>query len=136
MHLAELFASLALTGLIWTIQLVHYPLFGRVGAENFMAYHAEHGRRITPLVAPLMLLELIASGARLFGPTPRLEALGGFGLTVLVWASTALIQVPLHEALGRGAGDAAVRRLVRTNWIRTAAWTARAVLVLHWTAAG
>jgi hypothetical protein len=36
----------------------------------------------------------------------------------------------MHARLGQGADEAALRRLVRTNWIRTLAWTARGVLVL------
>jgi len=39
------------------------------------------------------------------------------------------VQMPLHGRLGReGATSAAVTALVRSNWLRTAAWTARAAL--------
>ncbi|OZC02533.1 hypothetical protein BSZ36_05815, partial [Rubricoccus marinus] len=56
--------------------------------------------------------------------------LAGAALIGLIWASTAFIQVPLHNALG-GAFDAeAHSRLVGTNWIRTVLWSLRAGLVL------
>jgi hypothetical protein len=48
----------------------------------------------------------------------------------VIWLSTALLQVPLHNLLARGLDREAVARLVQTNWIRTAAWSARAVVSL------
>ena len=54
----NLAVSLALLGLIWTIQLVHYPSFGYVSHENFVAFERFHSQRISLLVIPLMLTEL------------------------------------------------------------------------------
>lgn len=54
-------ATWALIGLIWTIQLVHYPLFAQVGRHTFKAYHHRHTTQITWVVAPLMLMELITA---------------------------------------------------------------------------
>ena len=49
--LANAAVACALTGLIWTIQVVHYPLFARVGEAEWRAYEREHQRRITLVVA-------------------------------------------------------------------------------------
>ena len=49
---ANLVLAAALAGLIWTIQLVHYPLFALVGAAEWPRYGDEHRRRITWLAAP------------------------------------------------------------------------------------
>jgi hypothetical protein len=137
--LAHLGATLALTGLIWTVQLVHYPLFAGVGAEGFSSYEAAHQTRITWLVGPLMLLELAAAVALTagLGPegVPGWMAWAGLALLAVIWISTALVQVPLHRALGGGFEAGAHARLVATNWVRTAAWTARAGLALAMTAA-
>jgi hypothetical protein len=135
--LANLAATLAMTGVIWTIQLVHYPLFGRVGEAGFAAYAAEHASRITLLVGPLMLVELATAAALVWwrpAALPGWAAVAGLALVALIWVSTWLVQVPLHEALGGGFDRAVYERLVATNWVRTAAWTARAALVL-WAAA-
>ena len=43
--------------------------------------------------------------------------------------STVLLQVPLHARLAAGHDEHAARRLVATNWIRTAAWTSRGVML-------
>ena len=136
--LIHLGATLALVGLIWTVQVVHYPLFSGVGAEGWAAYEAAHQSRITVVVAPLMLAELAtAVGLVLARPAgvPAWAVIVGAALVGLIWASTAFVQVPLHNALSRGPFDGdAHARLVATNWLRTVAWTARGGLVL-WMAA-
>lgn len=129
-HLA---ATLFLVGLIWVVQVVHYPLFAHVGAEQFQGYWRGHTRLITWLVAPSMFAELV-TGALLFAVRPPGLSLPvlvvAFGLLLVNWLSTWLVQIPLHERLGRRFDPATVRRLVLTNWVRTAAWTVRGVLVL------
>jgi hypothetical protein len=133
----NLAAGLFLTGLIWTIQLVHYPLFARVGAEGFAAYEAEHSARITLIVAPMMLIELIAAVALAFARpagVPAWAAWVSLALVGVIWASTALLQIPRHTQLSAGFDAAAHASLVATNWLRTAAWSARALLLL-WVAA-
>jgi hypothetical protein len=126
-------ATLALFGVILVVQWVHYPLFRRVGAEGFAAYQAEHMRRITPIVAPLMTAELGTAVALVWAPPPPVPvwaAVAGLGLVGAIWATTALVQVPLHRRLTDGFDATAHRRLVRTNWARTGAWAVRAGLVL------
>lgn len=125
---AHAFVTVALVGLIWTVQIVHYPLFARVGSDAFPAYEAEHGRRMTVLVAPFMLAEAalaIAIFVQPAGAAPRWLAWIGLGLVVIAWMVTFLVSVPCHARLARGFDVATHRRLVRTNWIRTAVWTVR-----------
>ena len=136
--LAQLASTLTMTGLIWFVQVVHYPLFAMVGPEHFPAYEAAHANRTTWVVAPLMLVEL-ASALALLLPSLRPAFISvesawlGAALVGLLWASTGLVQVPLHNQLHAGYSAAAIGRLVATNWVRTAAWTLRAGLVLSWT---
>jgi hypothetical protein len=121
-----------LAGLIWTIQVVHYPLFARVGREGFAAYEQAHAHLITMVVGPAMLAELLAAVA-LVALRPRgVPAWAAWALLALlaaIWASTAFIQVPCHNVLSRGFDADAHARLVSTNWIRTIAWSARALLL-------
>lgn len=127
----QLGVTCALAGLAWTIQAVHYPLFARVGREAWPDYHAAHVARITPLVTPLMVLELALAGWVLWaGVLPPAVAWAGLLLAGGTWLSTALLQVPLHERLAQGLDEALVQRLVATSWLRTLLWTARAALCL------
>jgi hypothetical protein len=138
MLLLQLACTLTMTGIIWFVQVVHYPLFARVGQPGFAAYEAEHATRTGWVVGPLMCLELGAAFLFLlprFRPmsVPATQAAIGALLVTIIWLSTALIQVPLHSRLGAGFDAAVIAKLVATNWIRTIAWTLRAALVLFWT---
>ena len=133
--------TLCLTGLIWLVQLVHYPLFARIAAADFVAYEREHCRRIGPLVLPLMLAELLLALWLPFAAhdaTDRSLAFAGIGLLAVVWASTFFVQVPCHNRLTLGFDRATIDQLVRTNWVRTISWTARSALAaqLVWQSTG
>ena len=69
---------------------------------------------------------------RLLLPT---VVVAGLVLLTIIWASTLALQVPRHSRLQRGFHTASHRALVRSNWIRTAAWSARSLLVLAMVAA-
>jgi hypothetical protein len=45
--LAHSAATLFLVGLIWFVQVVHYPLLAQVGTGEFVAYAASHGQAWT-----------------------------------------------------------------------------------------
>jgi hypothetical protein len=125
------FFTFAMTGLIWLIQMVNYPLMSLVPPDDFPAYEASHCRRISPVVLPLMTGELVTSGWLTFRPiaTVESELLVGAILTFLLWASTFLIQVPLHHQLEKAFNPQAWKRLVLTNWIRTTLWSVRSILM-------
>ncbi len=128
----HLVTTQAMVGVIWFVQVVHYPLFGGVGAAEFRAYAAAHGRRTTWVVAPPMLLEVGTALLLVWRrpvAMPAWSAWAGLLLLAVVWGSTFGLQVPRHEELGAGFDARAHRRLVRTNWLRTTAWTARGALV-------
>lgn len=131
--LVQLAATLALTGIIWLIQIVHYPLFGFVGEEKYRLFHIGHMNRISFVVAPLMIVEAISAIMLVFYPPHNTDlriVWFGIGLVGAIWLSTFLLQVPLHEKLAQGFDSAAHFSLVMTNWIRTVAWSLRAALVL------
>ena len=124
-------STLMMAGLVWFVQVVHYPLFALVGTDASVAYERAHQRRTTWVVAPLMLLELASAVViALQADGMRWLALIGLALLAVAWASTWLVQVPCHRRLESGLDARVVHRLVRSNWIRTTAWTARGAIAL------
>jgi len=120
-------ATWAMTGLIWFVQVVHYPLMAGVGAPGFAAYHAAHSRLTTLVVGPLMLVEAAcALWIALERPSPAASA--GVALLAVVWGATFFVSVPRHNLLAAGVDATVIESIVATNWMRTLAWTARAVV--------
>jgi len=121
-----------LMGLVWTVQRVHYPAFHRFVPERFIECAAIHRRDITPVVAPFMVVELLASVGFVFlrpAAIPAWVPVASLVPVGVIWISTFVLQVPLHTRLSTGFDADAIQRLVWTNWLRTVAWTARAAMI-------
>lgn len=119
-----------MAGLIWFVQLVHYPLLVCVGDSEFPRYENEHMRRTTWIVAPVMLAEAAVAIALLVSVESGQFILAVTNVIILgvIWLSTMLMQAPLHQWLSKGKQVRLIHQLVRTNWIRTWAWTARVLI--------
>ena len=118
--------------MIWIVQLAHYPLQRYVDKEAFKDFQASHLWRISLVVGPLMLLEAGSAVWLLYADVPQqiqTPAWIGIALVLLIWIATATLSVPCHWKLEHGWNEAAWRRLVATNWVRTVAWSARLVVV-------
>ena len=131
---SQALASSAMCGLIWFVQVVHYPLFARTDTTHSPDYADENQRRTGPVVMPPMLVEAATAALIAISPPPaigRPAALAGLAMVAALWLSTLLVQMPLHGRLKHdGHTPSAVAALVRTNWLRTILWSARALLAI------
>lgn len=125
-----------LTGVIWVVQLVTYPALLLVGKAEFPRYHAAHTRGMGWVVGAPMVAELALAAWLAWAAYPTWgagRALGQLALVVAVWLATFFIAVPFHNRLEASGYDyVALDGLVRTNWLRTLAWTVRLALLLYW----
>lgn len=120
-------------GLIFTIQLVHYPLFAAVGAAAWPAYAAAHAKRIAVLVIPWMGREALSAVWLVVAPPPGIPTPVlwlALGLVVLIWLLTALVNGPAFSRLAPAWSADGHRRLVAANWPRTALWVIRGTILL------
>jgi len=137
LFVAHLTATLFMTGVIWFVQIVHYPLFRLVGNLEFARYETAHTFWTTWVVAPPMLTEMATAVLLLlFKPKGVSDSILWVNLALLaaIWLSTAFLQVPCHQQLSQGFDAATHHRLVVTNWLRTVCWTVRSGLLLWLTA--
>lgn len=118
-----------MTGVIWLVQLVHYPLFLGLDHSTFPKWHQFHSRKITLIVAPLMVLELLISFLLFLG-WPMAISILFFVLTLFIWACTFFISVPLHNCLEeKGFELKVIRKLINTNWLRTGLYSVKFIFV-------
>ncbi len=125
-------ATWAMVGLIWMVQIVHYPMLAEYSALAPSTAAVGHQRRISWVVGPLMVAEGITALVLLFDRPATMGAASAWlaaGLLGVALLSTVLVQVPLHSRLAGGHDAEAARRLVATNWVRTVAWTARGIVL-------
>ena len=134
--LAHTFSTVYMMGVIYFVQLVHYPLFAQVGPSHYLDYHQKHMFWTTWVVGPSMIMEGVTTCLLLFlhyndsiGLSHDLLVWGAL-LLLIIWISTAFIQVPCHERLIGGFDKQVHQRLVNSNWIRTVAWSIRAILAM------
>jgi hypothetical protein len=125
---AHRFCAIYMTGIIWFVQLVQYPMLHLSSGQDPAKGHQEYTRRMGLAVGPVMLAELgLQISWIAMSPGPR-SITGGI-LLFIIWASTIVLQVPCHRDLEQQYDAETHRELVRSNWIRTLAWTARALLL-------
>ena len=129
MHLA--LASL-MVGVIWVIQLVHYPSFRFTDREKYVSFQIFHMRKISFIVMPVMVLEFL-SGLLLVLYHSNHESLLriSFILLLIIWLVTALFFAQIHQKLSKGYDETLVRKLVSFNWIRTLLWTIRTIIITY-----
>ncbi|MBC7538475.1 MAG: hypothetical protein H7281_06620 [Bacteriovorax sp.] len=125
-------STLYMVGVICFIQYIHYPLFSLVGKDQFIHYHAKHIELTSVVIAIPMLVECLTMFYLLaFTPALRVDKFFILSavLLLIIWMVTFIISVPQHNILGQGFEQKAFHTLVSTNWIRTIAWVARAVIL-------
>lgn len=124
-------ASWTMVGVIWFVQVVHYPLLSLVPVESASAVAVEHQRRtgwvvMLPMtiegVTALLLLAMVPAGVAWFVPW-----LAGIPLAVALGA-TVLLSVPRHARMASNPDPTVGRELVTTNWVRTIAWSLRGLV--------
>jgi hypothetical protein len=124
-------ASWTMVGVIWFVQVVHYPLLSVVPVESASAVAVEHQRRtgwvvMLPMtiegVTTLLLLAMVPAGVAWFVPW-----LAGIPLAVALGA-TVLLSVPRHARMASNPDPTVGRELVTTNWVRTIAWSLRGLV--------
>ena len=129
--LGHLIFTSIMTGVIWVIQIVHYPSFHFIEKELYTAFQKFHMNKISIIVIPIMLAELI-TGMMLFldksSKSPFLII--SFVILVLIWLITGVFFSKAHNELMTGYQELVVNQLVVMNWIRTLLWTLRLLLLI------
>lgn len=138
LYFVQTFVTTVMVGVIWTVQIVIYPLFypyaERGECEELEKLHEYYTPKITLIVLPLMFTELGLSLWAAFSQRTSWDFFLLF-LVAIAWAVTFFISVPCHNILANGTDStaklSAAKRLIVTNWLRTFAWSLRAALLWY-----
>ena len=123
LEIIRLLFDTGLLVLIWMVQLVVYPSFTFYNSNNLKRWHDKYTKQITFIVMPLMIGQLAVIGVQLWEDVTWYTLLSGM-LVFLLWGSTFLKFVPLHNRITSGdVEEKTLNDLVRYNWGRTVLWS-------------
>jgi hypothetical protein len=128
---ANTIATAVMVGVIWFVQIVHYPLLAQFGSTQSVAVAEQHQQRTGYVVGLPMLVEGVSTLWLLARTPDGVEELLPWVNAVLLavaLGSTLFLSVPLHAKMALAHNDETGRKLVVTNWPRTIAWTLRLAL--------
>ena len=129
--LGHLIFTSIMTGVIWVIQIVHYPSFHFIEKELYTAFQKFHMNKISIIVIPIMLAELITGMMLLLDKSSKSPFLIiSLIILVLIWLITGVFFSKAHNELITGYQELVVNQLVVMNWIRTLLWTLRLLLLI------
>ena len=118
-----------MVGVIWVIQLLHYPSFHFINDKKYIEFQHFHMQRISFIVIPAMLIELASALllAYFFRSSLTIILLA---LLLGVWAVTFIFFTNMHQKLTNGYNQSIVDRLIQYNWSRTILWSLRLIILL------
>ena len=130
----HLFSSFALTGIIWLVQVVHYPSFRFVEEETYPEFQRFHVSRIPRIVAPLMIIEALTGIILLVRGIHFPDYVLWINIICIIgiWLTTGFINNPKHEKLAAGKDLNVIHALILSNWPRTVLWSGKSLLLFFY----
>ena len=130
MLILHLIATSVMVGVIWVIQLVHYPSFHFVELKQYTTFQRFHMARISYVVIPAMLTELFTLILIVISMDQiDILVVASAILLIFIWLMTAVFFSGVHQKLTLGYDQTVVDKLVKLNWGRTLLWTLRLLLI-------
>ena len=130
MLVLHLIATSVMVGVIWVIQLVHYPSFHFIELKQYTDFQRFHMSRISYVVVPAMFTELFTLILIVIS-MDQIDnlVLASAILLIFIWLMTAVFFSGVHQKLTLGYDQTVVDKLVKLNWGRTLLWTLRLLLI-------
>ena len=134
LFMIHLVSTSFMVGVIWIVQLVHYPTFLFIDEQKSYDFQKFHMSRISYIVMPAMTTELFSGIYIYIYSNMAIDSnLFLLALTILIinWVITALVFVKMHNKLLINYKIEIISLLVKWNWLRTLLWSVRLILLLR-----
>ena len=119
-----------MVGIIWVIQLLHYPAFNFIKESDYVEFQHFHMQRISFIVVPVMILELFSAFMLVYYLQSNLLTLCLI-ILLFIWLITFVFFTKLHQSLLDGYNKTVVDKLVKINWSRTILWSLRLIILIY-----
>ena len=128
--IAHFTSTSIMVGVIWVIQLVHYPSFKYVKDSDYIIFQKYHMSNISYIVFPSMFTELITSLLIFFSGEKSFLFMLSMICLSLIWVITGVLFTKFHSTLQKGKDLKMIEKMIKANWIRTLLWTMRLIMIL------
>ena len=120
-----------MVGVIWVMQIVHYPIFRFVKKEEYNDFQNFHMKRISYIVVPSMIVELLSGIIVLYlNINISFQFQASMALLIIIWMLTGFVFSNIHNNLLNGFNIKTGYSLILWNWVRTTLWSIRLFLIL------
>ena len=119
-----------MVGIIWVIQLLHYPTFHFIKESDYVEFQHFHMQRISFIVVPVMIMELLSGFMLVYYFRSNLLILCLI-ILLFIWLITFVFFTKLHQSLLDGYDKKIVDKLVKINWSRTVLWSLRLIILIY-----
>ena len=119
-----------MVGVIWVMQLVHYPSFKYVNESDYIIFQKFHMSNISYIVFPAMFTELITGLLIFFSGEKSLFFVLSLICLFLIWVITGVLFTKFHNILQKGKDLKMIEKMIKANWTRTLLWTLRIIMIL------
>ncbi len=122
-EVVRLLLDFGLVILVWLVQFVIYSAFPYYGHKKLILWHKKYMSRITIIVAPLMIGQLIISIVEILKNTSIFNIIICLSI-YSIWMITFFFIAPIHKKINKSLYTPfTFRNLIKINLLRTFLWT-------------
>ena len=129
LYFIQIVCNSYLVSLVIITQFITYPTFLHINKDKFSEYHRKYVNKISFIVAPVMLIELLTLSliAYFSGEFLIIKSLI---LLLVIWLTTFFIMIPSHNRISKSFNKKEIISLINYNWVRTILWSFKLLLII------
>ncbi len=129
LYFIQIICNSYLLSLVIITQFITYPSFLHIDKRKFPEYHKKYVNKISFIVAPFMIIELLSLSfiAYLSGEFLIIKSLI---LLLVIWLTTFIVMIPSHNKISSTFDEIEIKRLINFNWVRTILWFSKLSLII------
>ena len=129
LYFIQIVCNSYLVSLVFMTQFITYPTFLNIDKDKFSDYHRKYVNKISFIVAPVMLIELLTLSLIAYFSSEFLIIKSLF-LLLVIWLTTFFIMIPSHNIISKSFNIKEIKSLINYNWIRTILWSFKLLVII------
>ncbi len=129
LYFIQLVCNSYLVSLVFMTQFITYPTFLDIDKDKFSEYHQKYVNKISFIVAPVMLIELLTLFIIAYLSSDFL-IVKTLILLLVIWMTTFFIMIPSHNRISKSFNKKEIINLINYNWVRTILWSFKLLVII------